>query len=271
MKMLKTMRRSGELLLVLLLAFLCAALTLGTAAAAVDPAPDACGGYEVIIEDDADLLSADEETNLSRKMREITRYGNVAFKSIDENNRSSTRAYADAYYHERFGTASGTIFLIDMDQREIYVFSDGEIYRTITSAKAYTITDNVYRLASRGKYYDCAYKAYDQILSLLAGEKIAEPMKYICNAILSVITAMILFFILISRMSRIRQASLLDMVTGLPERELSFTTPEPEFINETKRYAPSSSGGGGGSHSGGGGSHSGGGGGHSGGGGGHRF
>ena len=86
-------------------------------------------GYCVIVEDDADLLSDDEETLLASQMQAITSYGNAVFKSISYNNYSASW-FAEDYYHSLLGTgSSGTLFLIDMDNRELYIFSDGAVYR----------------------------------------------------------------------------------------------------------------------------------------------
>lgn len=98
--------------------------------------------YRLLIEDDANLLNDSEETLLEETMMPLTKYGNIAFKSINSNS-TSTSSYARSYYHNTFGTHSGTVFLIDMDNRVIYIFSDGANYKTITSAKANLITDNI--------------------------------------------------------------------------------------------------------------------------------
>ena len=90
-------------------------------------------GYQVIVEDDAELLSAEEAAWLALEMQEITAYGNASFKSISHNT-YSTSQFAKDYYYENFHQESGTLFLIDMYNREIYIFSDGAVYRTITTA-----------------------------------------------------------------------------------------------------------------------------------------
>lgn len=77
-------------------------------------------GYRVIIEDDADLLSQDEERQLEAIMEEITEYGGVAFKSIDRND-VSTGDFATYYYYSCFQEKSGVVFLIDMDNRNIWI------------------------------------------------------------------------------------------------------------------------------------------------------
>ena len=48
-------------------------------------------GFQIILEDDAGLLSEDELTQLSLEMQNITAYGNVAFKSVSCNYLSASR------------------------------------------------------------------------------------------------------------------------------------------------------------------------------------
>ena len=225
-------------------------------------------GYCIILEDDAQLLGSREQEELVAAMRTVTAYGNAAFKSISANAYSAA-SFADDYYHGLFGTESGTLFLIDMDNRELYLFSDGAIYRTIGKSYADTITDNVYRYASDGDYYLCASRAFEQIGAVLAGEKIAQPMKYISNALLAFILAALLNYFLARSLSRSSKPGTGEILGSISTR-FDFRNPRKILTSQTKVYDPpssSSSGGSGGGHSGGGG-----GGGHSsGGGGGHRF
>ena len=130
-------------------------------------------GYSVLVEDDAQLLDEEEERKLALQMRDITDYGNVIFKSSDSAV-YDTEAYAEEYYWEKLGTDSGILLLIDMDNRMIWIHSDGAVYRVITKSYANTITDNIYRYASGGDYYECAAQAYGQALTLLEGNKIGR-------------------------------------------------------------------------------------------------
>ena len=225
-------------------------------------------GYCIILEDDAQLLGSREQEELVAAMRTVTAYGNAAFKSISANAYSAA-SFADDYYHGLFGTESGTLFLIDMDNRELYLFSDGAIYRTIGKSYADTITDNVYRYASDGDYYLCASRAFEQIGAVLAGEKIAQPMKYISNALLAFILAALLNYFLARSLSRSSKPGTGEILGSISTR-FDFQNPRKILTSQTKVYDPPSSSSSGGGHSGGGG-RSGGGGGHSGGGGGHRF
>lgn len=148
-------------------------------------------GYEAIIEDDAALMSENDYEALLGFMKQITLYGNVMLKTIETNN-MSTEGYIRALYNERFKSDSGTILVIDMDNRNIWIYSNGKIYNTVTSSYADTITDNVYRYASSGDYYTCAYKVFEQELALLKGSKISQPMKYISNALLAIVAALLI-------------------------------------------------------------------------------
>ena len=224
-------------------------------------------GYSVIIEDDASLLSNDEKIQLAETMKDITPYGDVAFKSIDYNP-YSTETYIERYYNSIFGTGSGTVFLIDMDNRNIWIYSDGSIYSTITTAYANVITDNVYTYASDRDYFSCANKAFIQEAALLHGRRISQPMKYISNALLAIAIAILINYFIVRQTSRVRKASDNEIVNGVFANN-AFNNVSVNFIRQTRTYSPrsGSSSGSSGGHSGGGG----GGGGHSGGGGGHSF
>lgn len=222
-------------------------------------------GYEVVLEDDAQLLSQEESSKLAEKMREVTRWGNAAFKTI-RTNTTSARAYAESYYRETFGSDSGTVFLIDVDNREIRLRNYGGVSKVITDSYSDTITDNCYRYASRGDYYECAEEAFREVTALLSGQRIAQPMKYVSNFLLAVIMAVLLNYFLMRRMSVHRRPKRRELLSGVTQHYI-LSNPEAKYVRTTRRYDPQSSDGGsssGGGGSGGGGSSSGGsGGGHS--------
>lgn len=226
-------------------------------------------GYDLVIDDRADLLTDEQEETLVTVMEPITKYGGVAFLTVDTNS-FTAEDLARSFYKEKFGTASGTLFLIDMDNRKIWIHSDGAVYKVITTSNAETITDNVFRYASAENYYDCAANAYDQIFRLLEGERIARPMKYISNAVLAVILALLANFVFVSRYARLRRPSDKVLLANM-EHSFNSTKPTVKYTGQSKIYDPisdSSGGSSGGGSSGGGGSSSGG---SSGGGGGHSF
>ena len=208
-------------------------------------------GYQVIVEDDANLLTDEEETTLGKEMAPITTYGSVAFKSIDYNPYYSTEDYIRSYYRDTFGSTSATVFLIDMDNRNIWIHSNGTIYETITKSYANTITDNVYKYASDGDYYTCAFTAFGQINTLLEGRKIAQPMKYISNAFLAVIIALLLNYFLVRSFSRAKRPSKTDLL-GKVFTQCNIVNPNVRFIRQSRVYSPPSSSGSGGSSGGGG-------------------
>ena len=154
-----------------------------------------------------------------------------------------------------------------MYNRNIWIYSDGSIYSTITTAYANVITDNVYTYASDKDYFTCANKAFIQEAALLHGRRISQPMKYISNALLAIAIAILINYFIVRQTSRVRKASDNEIVNGVFANN-AFNNVSVNFIRQTRTYSPrsSSSSGSSGGHSGGGG-----GGGHSGGGGGHSF
>ena len=204
------------------------------------------GEYHLIIEDDANLLTESEKESLRKDMAKLTEYGNIIFKSINTNS-TTADSYAKSYYNGRYGRQSGTLFLIDMDNRKIYIFSNGENYNKITDSKAETITDNIYQYATDKEYYECAKKAYEQILTVLEGGKIAEPMKYISNGVLAVMLSLFINFAIFKLATNNSKASKNEQIKEC-ERYFEHTTPNVEKTGSHRVYSPqsSSSGGGGG-------------------------
>lgn len=225
-------------------------------------------GYSIVIYDEADLLTDAEEKSLIDVMIPMTEYGCIGFASVNKNN-TSVKYRAEEISHNSFGRMpSQTLFFIDMDHREIFIYSDGANYRTITTTKANIITDNIYTYASYGDYYKCASEAYVQMEMILSGGRIAAPLRYVTSALLAILIAMLICFFIINANSKLKKPAL-DDILGPADKNLSLGAVSVVSKGVTKKYSPVSSGGGGssgGSRGGGGG-----GGGHSGGGGGHRF
>ena len=218
--------------------------------------------YRVVVEDDAHLLSDEEIEKLKDKMSSLTKYGHIAFKTINQNSMSAS-AYAESYYHQTFGTESGSVFLIDMYNRKIWIFSDGRNFQYITYSKASSITDNTYKYAHSGDYYKCAYYTFDQMEAIFEDRKIPEPMRYTSNGVIAVVLAFFINFLVVLSHARIKEAKYTEVAKGC-DIDFNLGAVNADKIGTHRVYSPQSSG----SSSGGGG---GGGGGSSGGGGGHSF
>ena len=228
-----------------------------------------------IIRDDADLLTDSEERDLLADMQEICEYGTPMFWSTLET--GDAEQLAEDFYHAQIGRTSGTLLVINMRSRVITVYSDGDIYRTITTSEANTITDNIYRYASSGDYFKCARSAFEQIGRLLRGERIARPMKLISNFLLSVTVALLIVYLYISKRYE-QHAATGKVKTAVPVSVLSAAAfsatihnKQQKLTRQLKTDLGSDSGSGGRSGGFGGGGGFSGGGGHSGGGGSHRF
>lgn len=178
------MKRIALILLTLLLLFSCAA---------------AESSYSVVIQDDAELLSEAEEKDLREVMEKIRPYGHVLFWTTREKTSGGVKSKARSWFRKQTGGSSGVLFLIDMSERQICVWSDGEILKTVTSAEGDNITDNVYRYASKKQYYKCAEGAFTQVYRLLTGQEIARPMKLICNLLLAAALAALIVSLILKR------------------------------------------------------------------------
>ncbi|MBR2824239.1 MAG: TPM domain-containing protein, partial [Clostridia bacterium] len=219
------------------------------------------------IQDDADLLSAEEEAALYQDMLPLCEYGVPVFCTADLS-AGSNEALAERLLRQYVPLGeSGLIFLINMGVRQLTVYADGAIYRVIGSGEAETLTDNAFRLARGGDYYACAQRVFSQALALLRGEKIARPMKITSNLLLALVLALLLVYLYISRKYETRpkagniKGAALPVTAGAAAAFTALNMNRRARMTKQKKIDISSHSGGGG-HGGGGGG--GGGGGHSG-------
>ena len=235
----------------------------------------AADDYQAKIEDNANLFTDSQETELMKQLEELTGYGNMGI-ATNESYNSDAASLARSKYIEMFGETNGTLFLIDMYNRRIQIFSGGSMYRTITRAKANEITDNIYTYATAGDYARAASKAFDQIKIILEGGRIVTPMKYATNAAFAVGIVLLINFIIITSQRKKGKAETALTSALLHDKKVRNTSVVRNvstiMTGQTKKRHVESSGGSGGFSGGGGGGFSGGGGGgFSGGGGGHSF
>lgn len=114
---------------------------------------------EQYVYDDAKLLSDAEEMELHGcAMLLGDDYGmKVLAVTTDDAQGKSAGQYADDFYDKCFPDAEdedGVLFLIDMDNREIYVSTSGTAIRYLTDERIERILDEAYPYAADGDYYE---------------------------------------------------------------------------------------------------------------------
>lgn len=118
--------------------------------------------YNVLIDDGANLFTSDEIDYIDSVVSEFateTEFS-VAVVTTDYAMDKSAMEYADDYYDNLIFNSGwsedGMCFLIDMDNREIYVSCAGLAIDEYTDYELDTIVDNGYPNAASGDYADCA-------------------------------------------------------------------------------------------------------------------
>ena len=233
----------------------------------------AAEGSFVVVRDDADLFTDEEEDYLRIVMTDFLPYGSAAVYTTYKNPYGDTDALADSMYEELVGNyymTDGSLFVIDMDNRYLLLSNGGEVTHKIGDRDCDEITDNVYRYAGYGDYFQCANSAFEQEVRLLRDMAIPRTMKHISNLLISLGISVCLVFLVAQAKTKMKEYTPEALFDKDVRKNVSLGAYEKlAMVNRKKtRHVESSgggySGGGGGGRSGGGG----GGGGHSGGGGG---
>ena len=217
-------------------------------------------GTTLIVDDSEHLYSDAEIRSFRESAAGVLKFSNVLIVTAAKDDyQGYSKSLVDYYFGN--GTNS-TSFLINMNPRMIYIFSEGSVKNMITGDVANSITDNIYRQASLGAYYACAEKALSLEATVLSGGHIFEPMKYIGNFFAAFLMAILLTFGLTfwlqPKVKKEAIAGIDKVILGAMAAGIVFS-----FLDEQRIYDPvksdsdsSSGGGGGGGDSGAGGGHS---------------
>lgn len=113
---------------------------------------------ECLVYDHADLLSVQEEEYLENLAAERKEQWNMNFLvvTIDDSEGKSSMEYADDFYDVLFPEETeedGVLYLIDMDNREIYLSTCGEAIRYLTDERIDRILDEAYEYVAESDYY----------------------------------------------------------------------------------------------------------------------
>lgn len=133
------------------LASLIAALTLSLTA------PVQAQGTDRVF-DGAGLFSQQEQEQIQEQIESMQAETGMDYgvATTDDAPGSSAREYADQLYEDSgLGTGdghSGMLYLIDMDHREIYISTEGQMLRYLTDERIDSILDDAYEDVANGDY-----------------------------------------------------------------------------------------------------------------------
>lgn len=138
-----------------LLAGVFCAVVLSMSAFSLRPAYAAAEDSKVV--DDADLLSYDEEQEIQSMLDEFAEESGWTLFAVttDDANGMTSEEYADDFVDQNALEENGVCFLIDMDNREIYMSTTGSAIRILTDHRIDSIMDDSYEYAGDGEYAKC--------------------------------------------------------------------------------------------------------------------
>lgn len=116
----------------------------------------------------ADLFDDAEERALAEKIDALREKMNMdaAVVTVEENDRSAEE-FADKFYEEQgLGVGAdhdGVLFLIDMENGELYISTEGKMLRYLTDSRIEAILDDVIEYAYDGQFLEAAEVFLDDV------------------------------------------------------------------------------------------------------------
>lgn len=113
------------------------------------PAYAVCGVY-----DDAGMFYETELTSIQMELNDLAELTgwDVAVVTADDTEGKSSVVYADDYYDSMGCGDDGVLYLLDMDNRQIYISTAGKAAEYLTDSRIDSILDNAAEYASQGRY-----------------------------------------------------------------------------------------------------------------------
>jgi Beta-propeller domains of methanol dehydrogenase type len=133
--------------------------------------------------DDGNLFSSEQEAALQSQIEAIyaTHAQDIVVVTTYEND-ASARRYADDYYENGgFGVGgdhSGALFLIDMDNRELTISTEGEMANILNDARIERLLDTMYEYASNEQYYRAVQSALTRADTYIANGPVWNQYQY---------------------------------------------------------------------------------------------
>lgn len=184
---------------------------LGLMAAALlfTPVDVHAAASNIYIADDADILSDEDESEVLEYLETLNSNTKYVVATTSESSMDTTDEKLFDYYTSQYSNYDdGVAFIIDMDERVIWMSGYGKYQRSISSADATDITDNIYRYASKGDYKTCILKAFNQADTLTNKGFILRPMRIIVAFLLAIIIGFLFsFFMAMSERSKVKMDS----------------------------------------------------------------
>ncbi len=187
-------------------------------------------GYQVRIHDAAGVLNDSQREILVRKMAVVTAYGSAVLVTT-QGEGAALEEHAADFYERSFSDKSGIIVCVDVQTKRVWLWSRGGIHRLVQGRYARRVAEDASEQAAEDNAYECAYEAFDKIEKLLEGAGENRPVKYISNALLALMLAFFVNYLLVDRMSRRQEANeaeVLDMV----DKTFYSMAPQIEKVSE---------------------------------------
>lgn len=195
-------------------------------------------GHQAVIIDELGSLSAEEAAELLQAMEPITKYGDAVYKTTVSGGVFDAEKYMDIQYGATMSGKTGVLVLLDAGNNSFQVRCGGKWESMINPKQAEsiaTIALNAYR--QNGQAVAVPKSAFDQVYARLEQVRKARPVKYVCNAMLALILAMLINFVLVDKLSRMQKTpdqELLENAAGYCRHGEVMI----EFLTRTETYSP---------------------------------
>lgn len=152
--------------------------------------------YKAFLDDGADIFTDEEEAQIRDDLKQFFNQCNIAVVTGKGTGMTSAKSYYSEYFADEDG---GVLIYIDTNTKQGIVYSESKTHHTLSDSREIEITDNITHYIAKGDYVGCVKEGLREIYSILAGETLFAPMRYINNAFVALALASVIMFLFVHR------------------------------------------------------------------------
>lgn len=191
------------------------------------------GNYRVVIQDNAELLSDEEEAKLAEEMQRFTENGHVMFYTSIYDMNPDSEGYSNQFYDAEFNGEPGMALVIDLGEGNSYLFKRKGVLNRINEVTI--LQRGIYGVATpvNGSCYNYASGVFQQMETKHKEKEAMHPLKKASNLVLAFIFSILINYLIMRKTSSVKGVRMEQLYAG---KQLEFKMSEPRirFISSRK-------------------------------------
>jgi len=192
-----------------------------------------------LILDEADLFSQEEEREILDYIATLNPNCHMVVITLADTgtgmSEGQMKSLGFSLYESEFMRSDGVVILFDMENRNLSVLCEGNVTNKISNYRAVTITDNIYKKASKGDFVATVKEGFRQANRYLGGKIVISKMQIASNLFFAAMIALIINFFVLRYTSKMPSVSA-ESLANAADIQCDILNPQKAYRNSVRKH-----------------------------------